>query len=351
MKKRGNTVKVAEGDEGYTANQNNVRKNTGAIILIAVLMVAILAVAGYIALRYFIPNDFLYEGIGVENQVADPTEPAATEEAIQDTEPVTESLACTAVLFDSTSVLIDGIGNTFQLSVNLEPANTVDPVFYTSSDNTVAVVSEDGTITAVGEGTAVITINCGTASAECTVICTDPTAFELSMNRKKITFNAEGQSWQLYDGDVAAEEIIWFSDDSEVATIENGVVVAVANGETVVYGMYEEQTVSCEIICAFEEVELEGTENVEEATIDPNKKYALYNPYGYATDVTIKTGESFTLLLVDSNLKEAPNAKWSVSDPSVCSYENGIVTGLKSGLTEITVTCNGKTYTSVIRVL
>ena len=53
------TPAFAKPAEKPAKNQNtNHKSNVGAIILIVLLLLAIIAVAGYIALRFFIPNDF-----------------------------------------------------------------------------------------------------------------------------------------------------------------------------------------------------------------------------------------------------------------------------------------------------
>jgi len=333
-------------------NSTGKKSNIGLTVVIILLLLAIIAVAGYIALRFFIPNGFIYEGLGdmnppavsqdEEEMVQDP----ATEPSEQETEPISKE--CTSIELDLPVIDLEGIGASHKLQITLEPADTLDTVSYTSSDITVAVVSDDGTITTVGEGTSVITVTCGSVSAECTVNCT--VAQELELNRKEITFNEEGQSWLLYDGTIPAEEIVWTSDDNNVATIESGKVIAVGVGDTTVYGIYNDQTVECLIHCKFDEETDEPGGNISEAVGDPDKTYKLYNPYGYADDVTIHVGEEFTLKLVDENLDDAEGVVWTVEDENVCVFDNNTVEGKYFGMTKIIATCAGKTYTCIVRV-
>lgn len=330
-------------------NTVSKKSNYGLTVVIILLLLAIIAVAGYIALRFFIPNDFIYEGL------ADTNPPAVSQDDQQDpvitpsdaeTEP--DSKECTSIVLDLTAIELEGIGTSQKIQITLDPADTSDTVSYSSSDITVAVVSDDGTVTTVGEGTSVITVTCGSVSAECIVSCEVPE--ELELNRKEITFNEEGQSWLLYDGTIPMEEIVWTSDDNTVATIESGKVVAVGDGDTTVYGIYNDQTVQCLIHCKFDEETEETIGNVSEAVGDPNKTYQLYNPYGYAEDVTINPGEEFTLKLVDENLDDAEGVVWSVDDENVCVINNNTVEAKNSGMTKITATCAGKTYTCIVRV-
>ena len=67
-------------------------------------------------------------------------------------------------------------------------------------------------------------------------------------------------------------------------------------------------------------------------------------------DVTLNVGDQFTLKLVDSNMENAENVQWSVKNESVCQFSDNIVTATGSGVTEVTATCEGKTYTCVVRV-
>jgi len=330
----------------------------GSIILIVALLLAILSVVAYIALRFFLPNDFLYEGldnlsISAEKQEFEDTVPEATfapipDASIEETEE-TIPLDCTAVKLDTDVVQLNGVDSTHQLSVALEPADTDDTVVYQSSDEAVAVVNEEGLVKAVGNGTAVITVTRGSASAHCTVNCEVVEDIPFELKRKEITFTSEGEDWLLYNGDIPLGDILWTSDDNLVATIESGKVTAVAEGDTTVFGVYEDQKVACVIHCKFDEQQ-EETGEISEAEGDAAKTYMLYNPYGYADDVTMNVGEQFTLKLVDSDINDADDVQWAVKNESVCTFSSNTVKAVGSGVTEVTATCEGKTYTCVVRV-
>lgn len=329
--------------------------NVWSIVLIIVLMLAILSVAGYIALRFFLPNDFLYEGFGdlsisAEKQEIETLEPAVTVAPTQEpTEMLTESMDCTAVILDTDIIELEGADSTYQINFTLEPAETKDTVSFLSSDATIATVSDSGLITAVGDGSAVITVTCGSVSAQCTVNCTVQKEILLELNRKEITFDTEGQTWALYNGEIAVDDIIWTSDDNSVATIESGKVTAIGNGDTTVFAIYNDQTVACVIHCKFDEKQDESS-NITEANGNSSKTYTLFNPYGYADDVTLNVGDQFILKLVDSSMNNADSVQWSVKNENVCKFNDNTVTATGSGMTEVTATCEGKTYTCVVRV-
>ena len=369
VRKRNNQAQQMSGTTTTSAATDNSKKpnNKRLVIVMIILLLAIVSVVAYIALRFFIPNTFMYEGLNSFTTATIPTEEAPVTE-LDTTLPVTETspdseptapefVACVGIALSQDNILLNAIGDTYTLLVTLDPVDAMDTVSFLSSDESVAVIDENGVITAIGEGNAVITVFCGEVSAECTVNCvveTEPVTTEanptLLLNRKEITFDAEGQSWVLYNGEIDMAQIIWSSDDNSVATIQNGKVVAVGNGDTIVYAVYGEQTASCIIHCSFTDDPGSGG-GVSEAGSDSQLTYMLYNPYGNAEDVTLRVNEQFTLKLVDENKNEITDAVWTVKDTNCCSYENSIVTALAVGTTEITATYGGSTYTCIVRII
>ena len=362
VKKRNkvNQQPVEKPQSSAPTKQKEDNGGKGMVVVVIVLLLAIVAVVGYIALRFFLPNDFIFEGLDNvslseifkrDEPVSDP----ATDPVDEYDEPTeAEPIGCTGISFNMSYIESEEIGATYPLDVTVEPADTIDTVSFSSDNETVATVDAFGVVTTVGEGEAVITAVCGDYSAECFVSCilptTEPAVEELVLNRKEITFDEADQSWLLYDGTIPVEDITWSSDDNNIAVIDAGKVVAVSNGDTVVYAMYADQVVSCVIHCNFDDDNQENTGNISEASGDSKRTYKLHNPSGYADDVTLKVDEQFTLKLVDENNKAVKDAQWDIKDDKICSYKDDIVTALKKGTTEITATYEGKTYTCVVRI-
>ena len=311
------------------------KKGSGFVVVVAIiLLLAIIAVVGYIALRFFLPNDYVYEGLdSLKYQISSmlrPTEP--TEPEVE----TTTSSDCSKVILDKDNVHFEGISSTYMLDVTVEPAGTPDVITFSSSDEAICTVSETGLITSIAEGEAVVTVTCGNVSAECVVTCkirsNEP---ELILSRTEITFTTEGDSISIYEGEIPVADIQWRSDDESVAKVSKGKVTSVAKGNTTIYATYGEQTVSCLVHCEFE---------------PDTRTFSLYNPVGRADDVTLKVGNTFTLKLVDEDKNEITDAKWTVSKKSVCSYSGSTVKALAAGTAEITAQYKGKTYTCVVRV-
>ena len=79
----------------------------------------------------------------------------------------------------------------------------------------------------------------------------EPKIEDETISVENITFSYEGETWKIYSGNISVEDITWSTGNSAVATIEKGVVTAVGNGKTTVYGKYGEMEVSCIIRCSF----------------------------------------------------------------------------------------------------
>ena len=314
--------------------------NRGLIITIIILLLAIVAVIGYIFVKFFMPATS-------SGKVNNPSAEAPAIQAVQDTG------ACEEIILNNQNLSFTYAGETVMLNLELVPAGTSDSVFFVTSNDAVATVSNDGEVTAVGAGEAVITVSCGDAKAECSVICafdgsddSEPSdAFQL--NRERITFQNAGETWVVYNGGVPAEDITWSIEDESIATVNNGKVTAVANGTTTMYAEYEGTKKSCEVICQLDDSAVTADDG---NTASDNGPYKLFNIYGNASDVSIKKGESFTLQLVDKDNNEVSGVTWSIKEGSSCTVDNGKITAVSGGKCIVAASYNGKEYTCIVRV-
>ena len=347
---------------------NRKKQGKGLLIVVILLLLAIVSVLGYIAFQLFAPKDLMNvitnPSVSVQkNEDVKPT--TVSTEPVVNTQPEeTESdISCQEISLSHFDIQAKTIGERIQLVVTPVPTNTTDKVLFSSSDVSVATVTSTGTVTIIGEGNAVITVACGSAKAECTVTCAPTTSEQdkenaestIALNRKEITFNQEGQTWLLYSGDISASDIYWTSDNNDVAVIEGGKVTAVGNGDTMVYGVYNDQTVSCIIHCDFSVMGESGgiTEagGISESEGTTDQTYFLYNPYGYDDDVTIYVGDQFTLYLIDEYGTEISDAQWKSTDESICTYTDGTVEAVDIGTAEIVATYEGVDYSCTVRII
>lgn len=277
---KGNVSKRAASPRTAPAKRKRKKKGSGErglLIAVIALLVSIAVTAGYIYFNYFAPEkDSNEDTQPVQTTTEEPAPEQTTTVPVQTTEP--EDLSCKELKLYEESVVLNQVGSQWLLNVVPTPSNTTDTITYTSANETVATVSADGKITAVADGETVITITCGSVSVECKVVCelapaptepqeTDPQqtqpqetkpqqtqpqeATDFELRKDDITFDAKGQTYQLYKGDIDVEDIKWSVGNSAVATVTNGVVKAVGPGITNVYAEYNGVTVSCIVRCDF----------------------------------------------------------------------------------------------------
>lgn len=227
----------AGGDTAETAPEGpRKNQNLGLTIAVIALLLAIIAVALYIVLRFFAPA---FSG-GNETKNTKPQETttlaANTEETT--TAPTEESTVETTIapvvdFHADEEITLTSVGETFTLAVT----GAEGDVTFVSADEAVATVDENGVVTAVAAGETIVIVTCGENTVECKVLCeieeeeetTAPVVdVELKLNREDFTMSYKGETWDLYDGEIDAALITWTSSRPSVATVEAGVVKAIA---------------------------------------------------------------------------------------------------------------------------
>lgn len=151
-----------------------------------------------------------------------------------------EPVAVTGVTLNKTSLTLEA-GQDETLIATVAPSNADNKnVSWTSSDNTVASVDQTGKVSAVAAGTATITVTTadGNKTHTCTVTVTAPsttipvTAIALNKTSTTITIGASETLTVSYTPTNAntGKAITWTSSNNNIATVNNGVVTAVAEG-------------------------------------------------------------------------------------------------------------------------
>ena len=131
-------------------------------------------------------------------------------------------------------------GEKVTLTATVAPSNATDnKVAWTSSDDSVATVSYSGEVTAVSSGFCIIFATCGGKRASCDVAVIPPTILVESVSLDKTEASMLiGESLLLnavvLPEDASDKAITWASSDTDVATVENGNVSALAAGEATV---------------------------------------------------------------------------------------------------------------------
>ena len=272
-----------DDDDEDDDDEEDGKSNTPLVILLVIVIAALLAVTGFIFVRYFLPNTAPEETVAPT--VATTTVAPETTEA---------KVPCTSLAMTSgVDVLLEQEGLNWLLNVMALPENTTDVITYVSSDESVVTVAEDGTLTAVGEGEAVVTITCGTESIVCNVVCafsaaeteaateaventeavdgteateaetepaeteapTEPTQplkdIKLRVIRwADLTFTGPNQAHTFVLDGLKNDEVKWTSEDEKVVKVdENGYVISVAPGKTKIICQYGDQKIEIPVTC------------------------------------------------------------------------------------------------------
>ena len=144
-------------------------------------------------------------------------------------------LAITAISLNKASTTLR-TGTTETLTATVTPENTTDAVVWSSNDENVATVT-NGVVTAVAAGTTTITAaspSDAKIKAECVVTVLAPVAVTgVTLNKTATTLLVgwtEALTATVAPEDATNKDVVWTSSDESVATVENGVVTAVAKG-------------------------------------------------------------------------------------------------------------------------
>lgn len=182
-----------------------------------------------------------------------------------------------------------------------------------------------------------------------TVSCTG-LAMETSL-----TLTAQGQSQALHviQTPIDSTEALQFvSDKPSVATVSpEGVVEAVGPGQAVITATCGQASAVCTVTCAFTPTESTTPEASTDRPAESTAPEESTGPVGQlslsATDITLfQKGETARLTaggLTGSQLQ------WSSADETVATVENGVVTAVGPGTTEIQAVYENQTLTCVVR--
>lgn len=263
-------------DEEYTEDS---RPNTFVVVLLTVLIAVLLLAAGFLFVRYFLPN------LG-SSETEPPTVPQVVETEASTEEP---TIPCEGMTMTSARIAeLSQAGGRFLIHVTTVPSNTTDQVVFTSADESVATVTSDGRIEAVGEGETVVSVTCGKQAIDVDVVVkfveetVPPTVAEtqgesaegdtpaeegqdgnetsaantglkdvrLKLKQTDFRLGVYYEHQLLLDCGLEQNEVEWSSEHPHIATVdENGVVKAIKSGTTSITAKYGDQEVQCIVRC------------------------------------------------------------------------------------------------------
>ncbi len=282
-----------EDEEDEDDDEEPSRGKTGVVILLTVVIMILLAICGFLFVRFLLPN------LGEEPAPTETTQP--TEAVVETTtEP---GIPCEQLVLMSGAALdLTREGEYRLINVIVKPEDSTDELVYSSADESVATVNKEGRVTAVGEGDTVITVTCGYQKVECRVF-------------------------------------VHYVEETEPPT-EEPTVAEEENGET-----KPEETNDQESQDTTEATEAEETvETTAETEVQ-------------LKDVVLKLGKSdlsmgvglYITMPLDCDLSYE-EIEWSMEHPHIASVENGVITAHRTGTTELTARYGDQVVTCMIRV-
>ncbi len=230
------------------------------------------------------------------------------------------------IKFDKTKLNLDA-GASETINVIYTPENATNKKLkWTSSKPAVAIV-EDGIVKGIAAGTAIIvaTSDDGGYKATCVVTVVQPVKVKsVSLNRNSIDIisgETETLIAEISPGNATNKNLIWSSDDNNIASVENGIITAKRVGTTKIKVITEDGQYSSECSVNVLPVPVTGV------SLDKS-------------EVSLKIGSSEKLTAtVIPETAENKNVKWSSDDNDVVSVdENGNVTAKSIGTAIVTAT-------------
>lgn len=231
-----------------------------------------------------------------------------------------------SIKIDSESIeLIKGM--TKQLSAIVLPTDADSTEYsWSSSNSNIVSVSSTGVITAnsSGEAYVIATLNADSTIVDsCKVNVIQPVT-SIALNTKEKTLNV-GETYTLYvtvnPNDADNKNIIWTSENPEIASIENGTIKALRAGIVKIIATSEDNnnaTDYCEVI-------------VNQPTIGISLNYSEYTIEGIGETIQLEA-------LVFPEDATNKNVNWKSSNENVCVVSNGKVVAVGYGTSIIIAT-------------
>lgn len=236
-------------------------------------------------------------------------------------------------------------GQTLTLVATIAPAEADNKTIVWSSSNTAAATVANGVVTAVASGKATITAKTedGAFTATCAVTVTTPVT-GVTLDKTALTLtegDTETLAATVAPADADNKKVTWSTSNAAVATVANGVVTAVAEGEATITVKTEEGdfTATCTVTVNKRIIHVTGV------SLDQETLYFDLGCIGAGEQATLTA----TVVPADATDK---SISWESSAPTVASVVDGVVTALSVGEATITVTTTdgGFTATCVVTV-
>ena len=273
-----------------------------------------------------------------------------------------------SITLNKKNITINHIGENVLISATLSSSLNGKTVSWTSNNTSVATISSysdtSGLIVTKGEGICVITANCEGYQDTCAIkveviqneddnIPTDIPCTAVYVTPESYTFASIGEKIILTSQVVpnnTTDMITWVSTNTNIATVNNGTVTSVSEGQCTIIancGGYQD---TCNIIV---EIEQDTPEEPSVPTPPPSVptevpcNLVAVSPSSYSFT---SVGQQVELKVVVEPINTTDDIYWYSSNPTIAKVENGKVTSMGNGEAIITVQCGNYSDMAIITV-
>lgn len=219
------------------------------------------------------------------------------------------------------------------------PENATDKTITWKSSNTEVAAVENGKVKALKAGKAIITAQSANGkTAQCEVIVTPKTieVSEISLNKITLTLtegDSETLTANILPADATNKALTWTSSNTEVATVENGKVMAVKAGTATITAQSANGKIAkCEL------------------TINP-RTISVTGIVLNKSEITLTKGNTEDLIAtLNPDNATNKNVTWSSDKPNVATVTNGKITAVGAGTAVITARSEDGNHTATCSV-
>ena len=268
-------------------------------------------------------------------------------ESPEQPDPEPEEIPVEGVTLNAQNLTLN-MGETSTLEATIIPDNATNKnVTWISENENIASV-DNGVVTAIGEGETTITVitEDGEKTATCNITVLpneDPEEIpveEITLNTQNVTLEIGETSTleaTIIPDNATNKNVTWTSENENIASVDNGVVTAIGEGETTITVATEdgEKTAKC-VVTVIEP----GPEEIHVEKVELNLQ-----------DISLEIGETATLVaVITPNDATNKNVTWTSEDENIASVNNGVVTAIGPGETTITVTTEDGQKTATCKI-
>ena len=241
---------------------------------------------------------------------------------------VTVTVPIESVTLNYTEISLNE-GESLTLNATIIPKDaTVQTISWSSSDDSIATVDQNGTILAIKQGFATIFAQVGDKQATCIVtVIKRVTSIALDKGRLNLLVGETSTLTAIVlPEDATDKTVTWYTYDSSVATVENGVVKGTGIGETIIVASAGRITATCNVTVTidspsgvytrFNGGDFEIIDDVVQA--GGNLIFGVHN-YSSETIHVIsvqwidgKTGLVTDALSIDSDISSGDSGRWTI---------------------------------------